>query len=796
MKTGRLGTTIPVLLIILFIMFPWIVVTDSVHTTEPDREPTSDAISARVLIDESHCANGSSLWTPGNLSLFGWILQQNGHVVTTNLATSLDSGILQDYDVVVLFYPAVNLTAGEFDAIRAFVESGRGLVLVGTDNENWWKLRPDYLNTISRGYGIEFNQDRVTADVTDLAVHPINHQVSVLHTRGIQLDGCTLTLSGAAAYIAAVPTGPVAAVTEAGAGKIVAVGTPAPFYMYRMLDPSASRAHFQFALNIIDWLASNSPRTVNEPEYAIIRVKSGPTLSAEDLERYKLYVGLYHDHTTHSDGANSAARMLEAGLEKGLDFMILTDHSHLQPNTISGVYGAMEARSIAEKYGLDCLQVIGAELSSVKHTAGFPLNENIWTNNQSEAVIRIHEQGGIAILCHPTMEYSYGEVFSRMNELNYDAFEVDNSGYIFGSGEDALIWPFMGACDSHSASHVGDVLNALFVENPSGQEGQLADEDIKNAVLTRQLVVLDQLNKIILGDKTWVDRLVEMWDNAKNDITQTENLLTQIESTGQKVTMSRYYLDSARTSLEHMSIGRAGRLLGNATSELVLGLDIGIETIEIGEPWSSIPIVIRLANNHSAPVVLNTTVYPLGEVVIDPINQIINASAKSVTTETRTMQTGNYGYLNFWLNVMSLSDEYTLIPIFISSRGLIDHVTHTITPVGDSFQVEFQFWIGRQNTKTVIDASLFYDTGSGWTMAKMEESWNYFFARVGQLQAGMKIRYRVVVVTESGVFTLRERLAEIPGTSPDLGIIGLVVAVGALGLVTVLGVWRMRIRRN
>ena len=61
-----------------------------------DMYQTSSFTPKTILFDESHCGNGSSLWAPGNASLFSWILDVNGYSSDTNFNESLDSGILNN----------------------------------------------------------------------------------------------------------------------------------------------------------------------------------------------------------------------------------------------------------------------------------------------------------------------------------------------------------------------------------------------------------------------------------------------------------------------------------------------------------------------------------------------------------------------------------------------------------------------------------------------------------------------------------------------------------------------------
>ena len=64
-----------------------------------DRHEVTAFTPKTILFDESHCGGGSSLWSPGNASMFSWMLGENGYSSSTNFNESLDSGILDDYDI-------------------------------------------------------------------------------------------------------------------------------------------------------------------------------------------------------------------------------------------------------------------------------------------------------------------------------------------------------------------------------------------------------------------------------------------------------------------------------------------------------------------------------------------------------------------------------------------------------------------------------------------------------------------------------------------------------------------------
>ncbi|MHA1909096.1 MAG: hypothetical protein ACW98Y_17500, partial [Candidatus Thorarchaeota archaeon] len=300
------------------------------NAVETKATPIQDIIpsataSARILVDESHCLANTELWTPGNATRLGSFLIEYGHHVDTNFDTALDSGILDNYDILMLFFPQADLTASEVLSIEDFVDDGGHLLLVGIDN------RPsvgDYtsqpINAISETYGISFNEDallgRALRSDNELATHHLTQNVDSISTKaGNFLQGCSLTVSSPATSIVTVKDLDFVAVAEVGTAKIVAVGAAAPFLvLWNNPDMSWSinfQDHFQFALNIVDWMTGELERTVEVPDESIMTVGSGPDLNETELEEYQMYTGIIHDHTTYSDGDDTAEAMTLAAVE-------------------------------------------------------------------------------------------------------------------------------------------------------------------------------------------------------------------------------------------------------------------------------------------------------------------------------------------------------------------------------------------------------------------------------------------------------------------------------------------------
>lgn len=104
--------------------------------------------------------------------------------------------------------------------------------------------------------------------------------------------------------------------------------------------------------------------------------------------------GDFHSHSTHSDGSLSIEELVKNAIDRGLDFMFLTDH-----NKISGWETAKE-----EKFPL----LPGIEFTTFwGHFTAFGITEYIeWDKINPENSIRkvsdlVHSQGGLFCVAHP-----------------------------------------------------------------------------------------------------------------------------------------------------------------------------------------------------------------------------------------------------------------------------------------------------------------------------------------------------------------------------------------------------------
>ncbi len=741
-------------------------------------------LSKNILFDESHTGGGSSLWSPGNASLFSWLLSVNGYNSSTNFESPLDSGILDNYDVLVLFFPYQSLTVAEINAIHDFVWNGGGIVLVGVDNLNWWNFRSSNLNPISEAYGVHFNSDEVRGSTSQLVSHHINYMVDQVYINGDDLFGCTLTLNGNATAVVTTSGSPIVATVEAGAGRVVFCGMPGPFYMYRAGAFDYGPSNAQFTVNIIDWVTGNPQRNIQNPSLATIRLGGGPSLSESELEDYEVFVGLIHDHTTHSDGADSATVMLEAGLNRGLDFMYITDHSHLNPNTVEGVYGALEAKSIVDKYGLDIHMGIGAELSSVKHTLGFPLTENIWTSNQQTAVDQIHAQGGIAVLCHPTIGSDYAPVYENFSVYGYDAVEVVNSGFFFGGGEDGYRYNFIGASDGHAASFVGQILNAVFVPRSALIDGRISDAVIVDAILNRRLVIIDRVNNMLYGQNVWINLFLERMADAEAAFDAGQTYLDGLRSSGHSVGLSEEYMRAAEAALMFWNPGRTLRMVANATSIEATNIDISIEFNRVVYPSSDPAISLRVVNRHTYSILINTSIYVLSSLELDHLSRSLVIPDNNTLTIDYNGTVGMRGLLTFWLNIVSINTTTYLSPVMLSCEAAIDNVTTIMQQRPDGMYVRIIWFIDALAKMRVSSVSLIYNDGTGAKTVEMNQEFSTFTYELGPYTQTVNITFTIrITTTTGGIYELSEQVLYVR-FAIDTGFWGYipVIIIGVVGV--------------
>jgi hypothetical protein len=718
-----------------------------------------------ILFDEAHTALGSSSMTIGNSSFLGWILEEYGYDCEMNFDQTLNSGILSGVDALILIFPMVALTSAEVTAVHNFVEAGGDLLLVGTDNSPTWHFSPVNLNAVSETYGITFNMDSWLGTATTMITHQLTQDVSSIHSNlDYKLKGCTLAIESPATTVIEFQGNPVAAVSGAGSGKVAAVGSLAPFVQYRWSTTWQVEKDdlWQFSLNIFDWFAGVAPRHVNVPDVAIVTIGPGPALSPAELDTYSSFTGLIHDHTTHSDGQGTPMEMTWSSYTRGLDFMVMTDHSYDVPSPTGkgGITGALACRDITESNGLDMEVYIGAELSHGQHSLAFPLTSNIYATTQTEMVDGAHAQGAMIALCHPTIGEQYMDAYTKWDAYGYDAIEVDNSGYTHGLMDEGYTRPFYGASDGHSPDFVGKIVNIVFVQTPSGPDGRLADTDVVDAILNRRVVIRDYVTNLIYGQKVWVDRYLELMGEAGTEVDDARDAVELAPVSGNQTLLAELYLRDAETALNHANPSRALRASLDAQTTDALGISIEVTNPKprILDPHENYTLSLNFTNNPGQGVEFNTTIFRTSVVTVDTINEMVTIPAGSSVLLNKSQECGDEGYVLTAFNLHSFNTTSSIAPTLLGIGGLIypENFTYRIDIGVSGTNLTGMYPINRGDFRYLSSATLFYNSGEGWQNTPMSIRTVTIEATIGPYLKGTIINwYGVVIDIFGGEFVIQ-----------------------------------------
>jgi hypothetical protein len=103
------------------------------------------------------------------------------------------------------------------------------------------------------------------------------------------------------------------------------------------------------------------------------------------------YVGSIHIHTRYSDGSGSIPEIARAAERAGLDFIIITDHNHLQGKPEEGYHGKV-------------LVMVGSEVNRERnHYLAINITKEVPPNDDvpQQVIDGVRSQGGIGFLAHP-----------------------------------------------------------------------------------------------------------------------------------------------------------------------------------------------------------------------------------------------------------------------------------------------------------------------------------------------------------------------------------------------------------
>ena len=170
-------------------------------------------------------------------------------------------------------------------------------------------------------------------------------------------------------------------------------------------------------------------------------------------------------HSDMGDGLSSIEEILDAAERAGLDVIALTDHDDIR--------GAFALREIASRRSSPVAVVAGVEVTTRSgHLLALWVEEEIpMFCSLPDALARIHQAGGLAIVPHPLsyLTFSIGEGALRQlaeyrdDDRMVDAIELRNPSYAGRVRASRAVWlnknvlriAETGSSDAHHAALVG-----------------------------------------------------------------------------------------------------------------------------------------------------------------------------------------------------------------------------------------------------------------------------------------------------------------------------------------------------
>ena len=132
----------------------------------------------------------------------------------------------------------------------------------------------------------------------------------------------------------------------------------------------------------------------------------------EKTPRLYEYSGAVHLHSTVSDGSLPIPEIAAIAEEKGLDFVMFSDHHTLEPKRqgLEGWYGSLFA-------------LIGYEINdrdNRNHYLAFKIDNEAEGDTAEEYVSEVNKAGGIGIIAHPAEKRQFSDAYPPYPWTNWD----------------------------------------------------------------------------------------------------------------------------------------------------------------------------------------------------------------------------------------------------------------------------------------------------------------------------------------------------------------------------------------
>ncbi|MFO7889599.1 MAG: histidinol-phosphatase [bacterium] len=170
-----------------------------------------------------------------------------------------------------------------------------------------------------------------------------------------------------------------------------------------------------------------------------MRNRTDTLVKKENKQLYES-VGAIHLHSTFSDGSLPISEIVPIGEQKGLDFLMFTDHHTLEPK-----------RRGLEGWYDNILVLIGYEINDpdeINHYLAFRLDKEVKAGiSAQEYVKEVKRKGGIGIIAHPAEKRNSIEAYppypwTAWDAEGFDGIEIWNqiSEWLEGVTRSNFLW--------------------------------------------------------------------------------------------------------------------------------------------------------------------------------------------------------------------------------------------------------------------------------------------------------------------------------------------------------------------
>jgi len=337
--------------------------------------------------------------------------------------------------------------------------------------------------------------------------------------------------------------------------------------------------------------------------------------------------GAIHIHTTHSDGSSSIKQIAKAAKERGLEWIIITDHNNL--------------KGLNEEGWIDGVAVlVGEEISPSlgDHYLSFDINQTISEKmSPQEFINEVNKQGGFGFIAHPDESLDRKHklpplIWKDWNVKDFQGLEIWNYlsdfgdeydpkrglyNYIFRNymlkgptpkvldwwdrlnNENVEIFPAIGSLDAHAIKHYWfkmfyvkifpykdcfkTVTNYIYLEEKLSTSFDKAKKQIYNAVKSGNNLIINRI---------WSEKSDEIDFYIKNDLKKVFS--------GDKITLSEENILTVKLpKIGNIKILHNGKVIKDVnTCEFQMSdLKTGKYRLEArykGRPWVfSNPIIVE-----------------------------------------------------------------------------------------------------------------------------------------------------------------------------------------------------------